>query len=147
LIVVVAFLPVVAAALQGTDAAAALWNWLLVPGFLGGLVAGLLQLTAGIKRLHDRNKSGFWLLFFLGLPGAFNLINDRLDTMTEAATGAAQIVLVVAGFVLGVASIAIGIWMIVELGCLRGTVGPNRYGPDPLGGTEPAGGAAVAPTK
>lgn len=24
------------------------------------------------------------------------------------------------------------IWMIVELGCLRGTDGPNRFGPDPL---------------
>ena len=26
-----------------------------------------------------------------------------------------------------------GIWMIVELGFLRGTEGPNRFGPDPLG--------------
>lgn len=25
-----------------------------------------------------------------------------------------------------------GIWLIVELGFLRGTVGPNRFGPDPL---------------
>jgi uncharacterized membrane protein YhaH (DUF805 family) len=24
-----------------------------------------------------------------------------------------------------------GIWMFVEAGCLRGTVGPNNYGPDP----------------
>ncbi len=26
------------------------------------------------------------------------------------------------------------IWVLVELGFLRGTVGPNRFGPDPLGG-------------
>jgi len=26
-----------------------------------------------------------------------------------------------------------GIWMIVELGFLRGTEGPNRFGPDPIG--------------
>ena len=25
------------------------------------------------------------------------------------------------------------IWLLVELGFLRGTTGPNRYGPDPLG--------------
>ncbi len=25
-------------------------------------------------------------------------------------------------------------WLVVECGCLRGTSGPNRYGPDPLGG-------------
>jgi uncharacterized membrane protein YhaH (DUF805 family) len=24
------------------------------------------------------------------------------------------------------------IWFVVELGFLRGTAGPNRYGPDPL---------------
>jgi uncharacterized membrane protein YhaH (DUF805 family) len=26
----------------------------------------------------------------------------------------------------------LGIWGFVELGCLRGTAGPNRFGPDPL---------------
>jgi uncharacterized membrane protein YhaH (DUF805 family) len=30
------------------------------------------------------------------------------------------------------ASLAISIWAFVELGCLRGTAGPNKYGPDPL---------------
>ena len=25
-----------------------------------------------------------------------------------------------------------GIWILVECGCLQGTVGPNQYGPDPL---------------
>lgn len=25
------------------------------------------------------------------------------------------------------------IWVLIELGILRGTVGPNQYGPDPLG--------------
>jgi uncharacterized membrane protein YhaH (DUF805 family) len=39
------------------------------------------------------------------------------------------------GFVLHLVSFAITVWAFVELGCLRGTVGPNRYGPDPL---EPA---------
>ena len=29
-------------------------------------------------------------------------------------------------------SFAITVWAIVELGFLRGTLGPNRYGPDPL---------------
>ena len=39
------------------------------------------------------------------------------------------------GFVLHLVSFAITVWAFVELGCLRGTVGPNQYGPDPL---EPA---------
>ncbi len=29
-------------------------------------------------------------------------------------------------------SFAISIWGFVEIGCLRGTEGPNQYGPDPL---------------
>ena len=28
------------------------------------------------------------------------------------------------------------IWMFIELGCLRGTDGPNRFGPDPLAETQ-----------
>ena len=27
-----------------------------------------------------------------------------------------------------------GIWFLIECGCLSGTRGPNRFGPDPLGG-------------
>jgi uncharacterized membrane protein YhaH (DUF805 family) len=27
-----------------------------------------------------------------------------------------------------------GIWILIELGFLQGTPGPNQYGPDPLGG-------------
>jgi uncharacterized membrane protein YhaH (DUF805 family) len=36
------------------------------------------------------------------------------------------------GVLFNLASFAISIWAIVELGCLRGTDGPNTYGPDPL---------------
>ena len=45
-------------------------------------------------------------------------------------------------FVLGLASFVISIWGLVELGFLRGTVGPNPYGPDPL---QPPAAASVAP--
>ena len=36
--------------------------------------------------------------------------------------------------ILGLAGFGISIWALVELGFLRGTVGPNQYGPDPLEG-------------
>ena len=38
----------------------------------------------------------------------------------------------------------LSIWAFVELGCLRGTSGPNRYGPDPLKPEEPVGAPAEA---
>jgi uncharacterized membrane protein YhaH (DUF805 family) len=42
------------------------------------------------------------------------------------------------------ASLAISIWGLVELGFLRGTVGPNQYGPDPLQ-TPSGAGPSIAP--
>ena len=81
-----------------------------IPSFLSGI-------AIGIKRLHDRNKSGWWLLLFYLAPGI-------LDGIGRGAGGI--------GFVFSLASLAITIWAFVELGCLRGTIGVNRYGPDPV---------------
>jgi uncharacterized membrane protein YhaH (DUF805 family) len=67
----------------------------------------------GIKRLHDRDKSGWWLLLFYLVPA---LLNEMSNT----------------SMLFSLASLAISIWAFVELGCLRGTAGPNKYGPDPL---------------
>ncbi len=38
------------------------------------------------------------------------------------------------GLIFVVLWLALAIWALVWLGCLRGTVGPNQYGPDPLEG-------------
>lgn len=35
-------------------------------------------------------------------------------------------------FIFSLASFAVSIWGLVELGFLRGTPGPNQYGPDPI---------------
>ena len=35
---------------------------------------------------------------------------------------------------IGLVPVIGGIWLLVELGFLRGTEGPNRFGPDPLAG-------------
>ena len=81
----------------------------------------------GAKRLHDRDKSAWWLVLFYVGPGIASAIGNEMENM---------------GLVLHVVGFAITVWAFVELGCLRGTVGPNQYGPDPL---EPAalGPAAV----
>ena len=71
----------------------------------------------GIKRLHDRDKSGWWLLVFYVLPGVLSTIGDSI------AAG---------GLIFSLASFAVSIWALIELGFLRGAAGPNRYGPDPL---------------
>ena len=102
-----------------------------VIGFIAGVILSIVGLiltvlvtvatiTVGIKRLHDRNKSAWWLLLFYGVPG---VIGGWYGTYTGL------------GLSLFLASFAIWIWTIVELGCLRGTEGSNQYGPDPLAGT------------
>ena len=77
------------------------------------------------KRFHDRGKpeltrqspSASVLAALLGLfgiaggPGGPNLF----------------------GTLVGLINLAVVIWVVVDLGILRGTEGENRYGPDPLG--------------
>jgi uncharacterized membrane protein YhaH (DUF805 family) len=74
-------------------------------------------LALGAKRLHDRDKSAWWLILFYLVPSLLSGAPNRIDG---------------GGFILHLAGFAITVWAFVELGCLRGTVGPNRYGPDPL---------------
>lgn len=63
------------------------------------VAVGILNTWAGlsltVKRYHDRDKSGWWVLI--------------------------QLIPIVGA-----------IWAFVETGCLAGTSGANRFGPDPL---------------
>jgi uncharacterized membrane protein YhaH (DUF805 family) len=72
-----------------------LFRELALFGPLVGLALMLPSFAVTVRRLHDRDQSGWWfLLFFLPLIGAIVLL----------------------------------VWF-----CQRGTLGPNRFGPDPLG--------------
>ena len=82
------------------------------------LVFGWFYAIASIKRLHDRNKSGWWMILFVVAPGLYAQFGGELH-------GAIR---VVARF----AALSALIWGFVEMACLTGTRGPNRFGPDPL---------------
>jgi uncharacterized membrane protein YhaH (DUF805 family) len=56
----------------------------------------LPSLAVGARRLHDLDRTAWWLLLIITVIGAIVLL----------------------------------VWF-----CMRGTAGPNRFGPDPLGGT------------
>jgi uncharacterized membrane protein YhaH (DUF805 family) len=72
-----------------------------------------------IKRLHDRNKSGWWFVPFGVLPVLLPEVAGRLGQPNLA-------------LLLGTIAFVLSIWSFVETFCLRGTRGPNRFGPDPL---------------
>lgn len=71
------------------------------------------------KRLHDRNRSG-WLAIIGWLPSFTPLL---LMPFSDARLQVVDQVL----------SMAIGLWMLIDLGILDGTKGPNRYGASPKG--------------
>lgn len=82
----------------------------------------VIWLAVTIKRLHDRDKSGVWILLFAIGPWVCLLLAAGLSF---SHSGSLASLFMLAGF-------AISVWAFVELGCLRGTIGPNRYGADPL---------------
>jgi len=94
-------------------------------GLVFGLVIGLfVSLAASTRRLHDRDKSAWWLLLFVGIPWVgrvFAILLGQQPELRDAARGIALITVV-----------PLSVWAFVELGVLRGTRGPNRYGEDPL---------------
>jgi uncharacterized membrane protein YhaH (DUF805 family) len=86
------------------------------------LVLGVWSgLAIAIKRLHDRNKSGWWLLLFWLAPSALNAIGQTFASDKAAVIGLIALI-----------GVAIAIWGFVEIACLKGTTGPNDYGSDPL---------------
>jgi uncharacterized membrane protein YhaH (DUF805 family) len=87
------------------------------------LLVSFAWLAVAIKRLHDRDKSAWWLLLFYIVPAILQTIAHYTD---RTGTGAVEVRLI-----LVLACLFIFIWYLVELGFLRGTTGPNRYGPDP----------------
>ena len=85
-----------------------------------------------IKRIHDRNKSG-WLVWLLYVPLllAAGFMIAGVIAYSAGGHGTAFALGAVAA-VFGVGSFVIAIWFFVEFGCMRGTVGANPYGADPV---------------
>jgi uncharacterized membrane protein YhaH (DUF805 family) len=127
--IVVLIVAGILASLSGSDAVAALVN------SAANLVTFVSGLFVAMKRLHDRDKSGWWLVLFYFAPSILFGFGIALAVFgwVGDTSGMGRI-----GVLFLAAGLAVGIWAFVELGCLRGTVGPNRYGPDPLAGSADA---------
>ncbi len=89
------------------------------------------------KRLHDRDRSAWWAAIFFGVPlcavlallFAAQSLAPHGDINQSPALPA-----LIAGFVIAA---FLNMWGYVELYFLRGTMGDNRYGPDPLAARAP----------
>lgn len=78
-----------------------------------------------VKRLHDRGRTGWWGALIYGPALAAPLLDLAGIVGTFDNPSAISIALSLVTFVFGV-------WFFIELGFLKGTQGPNLYGPDPL---------------
>jgi uncharacterized membrane protein YhaH (DUF805 family) len=78
-----------------------------------------------VKRLHDRDKPGIYVLWLVGLTLLIALTN--LVGLTGDPRDMNWL-----DYVLGLSTVVIVLAFLVELGFRRGTAGENRYGPDPL---------------
>lgn len=101
-------------------------DWVLLVASAVVLIALMPILTVSVRRLHDRNKPWWWMLIYWLVPALFGPSIDGQGALfpglPEAANGALMLL-----------SSGISIWSFVDLGILKGTPGPNRFGPDPFG--------------
>jgi uncharacterized membrane protein YhaH (DUF805 family) len=110
--------------LTAAGIAAPLFIFMVVIIFIPWLMWGIAIHT---ERLHDRDRSAWWLVVFYGLPAVLGGLAEVVwfaglaGPMTRSILG-----------VLSWVGFALTIWGFVEIGCLRGTAGPNRYGANPL---------------
>ncbi|KRQ96595.1 hypothetical protein CQ12_09055 [Bradyrhizobium jicamae] len=81
-----------------------------------------IWLATSIKRLHDRDKSGWWVILFFAVP-LYNKLVDLLPDDSYFSDAALP---------LGLIALAGCIWIFVELYFIKGSRKTNRFGPDPL---------------
>jgi uncharacterized membrane protein YhaH (DUF805 family) len=136
--IVIYFTLQIVGAIAGSDSN--LYIAIAITIYLFSLVMFWPSIAILVKRIHDRNKSGWWSLF-LYVPTVVLtiLLVVWLGTAIVAiAAGGADAALPalgglgIAAIVMAVITFGIDIWFFVEFGCLRGTIGSNRFGPDPV---------------
>lgn len=85
-----------------------------------------------IKRIHDRNKSGalVWALYGPMIVALIFTIAAVFAAATDNESAVSTLGIICGVF--WVITLIIGIWFFIEFLCLRGTIGSNRFGPDPV---------------
>ena len=99
--------------LSRADVSIIVVNVITMPLFLWVLLA------TSVKRLHDRDKSGWWIVLFFFLPGLVGRFEDRIGDSILATW-------------LGISAGILYMWGVVELYFLRGSPRTNLYGANPL---------------
>jgi uncharacterized membrane protein YhaH (DUF805 family) len=107
-----------------------------IASFAGRLLGFIPQLALAYpgyclfaKRFQDRDKPGAYGAIPIGVGLLITLLGLTGLTGDPASPN-------ILGWLLNLVNLAVFVWVVIELGILRGTVGDNQYGGDPVG--EPA---------
>jgi len=107
-----------------------------VVDIMGGVLSTLFVLATfipgiavSVRRLHDLDRTGWWMLV-TSAPYLMGLILVVRGVTTGGVGGLAMVggILMLLG---GIAGIVMLVWF-----CSRGTIGSNRFGPDPIDTSE-----------
>ena len=96
----------------------------LIPGvgFIVGLALLLPSLSATARRLHDTNRTGWWILMPVGIGIAGIIVGSALAFAGSLAWGAG----------IGLLASMLAFLSLLPFLIQPGDPAPNRYGPDPL---------------
>lgn len=92
-------------------------------------------LSIGIKRRQDRDNNGMDYKIMMGISGVMTVLQalgigySRVDLGNGMVAMAPDMWMGAIQLVFGI----FAIYVLIQLGFLKGTPGPNSYGPDPLG--------------
>jgi uncharacterized membrane protein YhaH (DUF805 family) len=106
------------------------WRQLIMLAIIGYPATALM-----VKRLNDRDRPS-WYVGLFWLPSVLSIVLGILGlsyTFADTGNGMQLPTPTSLGMILSVLTLVIGLWSLIELGILRGTDGPNRFGDDPLG--------------
>ena len=92
--------------------------------FVAEVILGYGAYCVMAKRFHDRGRPSAFALLAVAIP----LVTSLLTLFGVTQTGGVANLF---GQVLNYVNLADGIWIVVDLGVLRGVAGSNAYGPDP----------------
>jgi uncharacterized membrane protein YhaH (DUF805 family) len=91
-------------------------------GVITSVIFAYPYMSLTVKRRHDRGNNGYDAIGLIVLQLIVNLLNALGIGVGGLGT--------ILGYVVGIYAI----YILVVAGFLRGTAGPNQYGPDPLQG-------------
>lgn len=96
-------------------------------GLLWSLATLVPNIAVAMRRLHDTDRTGWWLLLPV-IPYVIGLV------IMLGAAASRNLGLIAIGGIFSLIGL-VGAIVLLVFYCLPGTPGPNRFGPDPLGAT------------